>query len=172
MTIGATGADVLRLQNRLSELGYSPSTGGRYDNLTAFAVVRIQRILALTETGGADMHLQLFAYSNAAPESGSSLTHSQYEDTMSLLRDLQMNDSGDDVFNLQKRLWEFGLLTRDSIADSVSTYNEATAEAVREAQQKLNYETADGLASAALQSYLFSDQAVEVFPLAEQGDEA
>ena len=170
--IGSSGADVLRLQNRLLELGYAPSATGRYDNLTAFAVARLQRCTGLAETGRADESLQLFSYSNAAPKNDTMLTHSQYEDVAAELRDLQMGSSGDDVFNLQKRLWEFGLLTRDSIADSVSTYNEATAEAVRAAQTELNYETADGLASAALQSYLFSDQALETFALTAHGDEA
>lgn len=172
LAIGDSGADVLRLQNRLLALGYTPSATGRYDNLTAFAAARLERALGLTETGRADMHLQLLAYSDAAPASDVVLTHSQYEDVLSLLRNLQIGDSGDDVFNLQKRLWEFGLLTRDSIADSVSTYNDATAQAVRTAQQTLHYETADGLASAALQSYLFSDQALEVFTLADHSDEA
>ena len=172
LEIGASGADVLRLQNRLLELGYAPSATGRYDNLTAFAVVRLQRGTGLTETARADENLQLFAYSNAAPASDVLLTHSQYENMMAQLRDLQIGSSGDDVFNLQKRLWEFGLLTRDSIADSVSTYNDATAEAVREAQRELNYETADGLASAALQSYLFSDQALEIFTLVDHSDES
>ncbi len=168
---GSKGGDVLRLQKRLVELGYSSSVNGRCDNLTCFAVARLQRNMRISETGLADQNLQLFIHSEAAPNSSITCTHAQYENIIPLLRDLNIGASGDDVLNLQKRLWEFGLLQKESIADSVGTFNDATADSVKEAQRELGYERTDGFASAALQSYLFSDQALDIFSMADQSAE-
>lgn len=168
---GSTGSDVLRLQNRLQALGYAPSVTGRYDNLTSFAISKLQRNISVTDTGCADQNLQLFILSDAAPDSETAFTHSQYEESIPQLRRLAVGDSGDDVINLQKRLWEFGLLQKEAIADSVGTFNDATRSALEEAQNELSYEAANGIASTALQSYLFSDQALTTFSIADPNAE-
>ena len=58
---------------------------------------------------------------------------------------------------LQKRLWEMGYLKKNDIKDSVGTVNEATRQSVMRVQADLGYEAPDGIASAPLQCYLFSD---------------
>ncbi|MBQ8964576.1 MAG: peptidoglycan-binding protein, partial [Clostridia bacterium] len=62
----------------------------------------------------------------------------------------------DAVTALQRRLWELGLLNRADIEDSVGAYNEATRLAVTTAQLKMGYGSADGIAGAEFQNFLFS----------------
>lgn len=153
LVLGSTGDDVSRLQERLTSLGYVSSITGTYDNLTSRAVSAIQQDIGIEPTGTADGNLLLFIYSSGAPNSGMPL----FKQTSSM-RILSINDSGDDVTNLQKRLWELGMLAKESIADSVGTYNEATESAVRTVQSALDYEVSNGVASPALQCFLFSSR--------------
>ena len=150
---GASGEDVTRLQQRLDELGFANSLSGSYDELTSRAVSNFQLAVGLTPSSAIDNNLQLFLYSNAAPENGTVF----HEPTVSNVRDLTLGDSGDDVTALQKRLWQLNYLETDDIQDSVGTYNAATAQAVQQVQQELEYLNANGVASAALQCYLHSD---------------
>jgi len=151
LVLGSTGDDVSRLQERLTALGYVSSNTGTFDNLTSRAVSAIQTSIGIVPTGTADGNLLLFIYSSAAPDNGMPFFDSTRE-----MRILSMGDTGSDVTNLQKRLWELGILTKESIADSVGTYNEATESAVRTVQTAIDYEVANGVASPALQCYLFS----------------
>ncbi|MBQ1770929.1 MAG: peptidoglycan-binding protein [Clostridia bacterium] len=70
--------------------------------------------------------------------------------------DLKLNDDSESVRNLQTRLMELGYLDSD---EPGTLYNEATAAAVAMFQRTLNTET-DGIASADMQTSLFSDVAV------------
>ncbi len=152
MTIGTTGDDVLKLQNRLTELGYVSSITGTYDALTSRAVSALQACIGLQPDGEADSGLLSFIYSQAVPRSGI-----RFYDEVQPFRNLSIGDSGDDVTSLQKRLWELGYLEKDSVKDSVGTYNEATRQSVSALQTALGYEKADGIASAELQCYLYSE---------------
>ena len=153
LAAGASGEDVIRLQQRLDELGFEGSSSGNFDELTSRAVSNFQLAVGLTPSGVIDNNLQLFLYSSAAPESGIVF----HEPVMPNVRDLSVNDSGDDVTALQKRLWELNYLEKEDIADSVGAFNLATARAVQAVQQALDYLNANGVASAALQCYLYSD---------------
>lgn len=70
--------------------------------------------------------------------------------------DLKLNDNSESVRNLQSRLMELGYLDSD---EPGTLYNEATAAAVAMFQRTLNTDT-DGIASADMQTSLFSDVAV------------
>ncbi len=70
--------------------------------------------------------------------------------------DLKLNDDSESVRNLQTRLMELGYLDSD---EPGTLYNEATAAAVAMFQRTLN-ENTDGIASADMQTSLFSDEAV------------
>jgi len=151
LVLGSNGENVSRLQERLTGLGYVSSMTGTYDNLTSRAISAIQKNIGIDPTGTADGDLQLFIFSSAAPNNGVPF----FQETRTL-RNLKRNDNGEDVAALQKRLWELGLLTKESVADSVGSYNEATETAVQAVQTALDYLNANGVASSALQCYLFS----------------
>lgn len=151
LSIGSSGNDVLQLQTRLTELGYVCSLTGTYDNLTSRAISTVQTSLGIEATGTASADLQKLIYSNAAPRSGI-----VYNSELLELTVLSMGDTGEDVTNLQRRLWELGYLTRESVENSIGTYHEATAEAVSALQTDLGYSAPDGDASVEFQCYLLS----------------
>lgn len=151
LAAGSTGEAVLRLQNRLTELGYISSITGTYDGLTARAVSAFQACIGCEPSGVAGSGLLSFLYSSAAPRSGT-----VYFTTVQPFRSLSLGDAGDDVTALQKRLWELGCLKKNDVRDSVGVFNEATQSAVIALQTVLNYESPDGAASAELQCYLNS----------------
>lgn len=148
----STGDAVLRLQNRLTELGYVTSVTGTYDSLTTRAVSAFQTAIGLEPDGLASESLLAFLYCNAAPNGSV-----RYFDEVQSYRSLQAGDSGDDVTALQRRLWELGLLEKNDVRDSVGSYNDATAQAVTALQTAIGYESPDGVASAELQCYMYSD---------------
>lgn len=149
---GSTGEAVLRLQNRLTELGFVTSITGSYDGLTSRAVAAFQACLGCEPNGVAGSGLMSFIYSAAAPNSSQ-----VFFTEVQPFRSLSLTDSGDDVTALQKRLWELGYLEKDDIRDSVGSVNEATRQSVLNLQANLGYESPDGVASAELQCYLYSE---------------
>ena len=148
---GSSGEAVLKLQNRLTALGFVSSITGTYDGITSRAVATFQTNLGCEATGEAGSGLLAFIYSSAAPNSGQS-----FHDAVQPYRSLTLGDSGDDVTALQKRLWEMKYLQKNDIIDSVGTVNEATQNCIRQLQADLGYEAPDGVASAELQCYMFS----------------
>ena len=151
LSSGSTGDDVLRLQNRLTELGYITSVTGTYDSLTQRAISTFQANIGREPDGAASPDLQMFLYSSAAARSGA-----VYYDGVQPFRKLSLSDAGDDVTLLQRRLYELGYLQYDAVKDSVGTFNDATRQAVAALQTDIGYEVADGVASAELQCYLNS----------------
>ena len=149
---GSTGEAVLKLQNRLTELGYVSSVTGTYDGITSRAITTFQTNLGCEPTGEASTALLNFIYCSAAPNSSQ-----VFHDELQPYRSLTLGDSGDDVTALQKRLWELDYLEKKDIKDSVGTVNDATVQCVSAVQADLGYENPDGIASAELQCYLFSD---------------
>ena len=150
--MGNTGDDVLRLQHRLTELGFVSSVTGSFDNLTARAVSAFQASIGCDPDGVATEALQAFLYCNAAPYNGA-----RFHDAVQPYRSLSEGDSGDDVTALQKRLWELGFLEKEGVRDSVGSFNGATAEAVTALQTSIGYEAPDGVASVELQCYMYSE---------------
>lgn len=148
---GSTGSAVISLQNRLVELGYLEMPSTLYDEATREAVSAFQSAIGVEVTGEASGQMQRYIYSKAAPSASV-----RFEYTGDLYNVLRLNDTGDEVTALQRRLWELGLLDRRDVQDSIGTYNEATRAAVIEAQRKMGYTSPDGVAGSEFQSFLFS----------------
>jgi len=149
---GSSGDAVLKLQNRLTELGFVSSVTGNYDGITSRAVSAFQTIIGCEPDGQADASLLGFIHSAAAPNS-SQIFYAEVQP----YRNLSLDDSGDDVTALQKRLWELGCLDKNDVRDSVGTFNDATEQAVIRLQTTIGYENPDGVASSEIQCYIFSD---------------
>ncbi|MBQ8506370.1 MAG: peptidoglycan-binding protein [Clostridia bacterium] len=149
---GSSGDAVLRLQERLTALGYVTSVTGTYDNLTGRAVSAFQAAVGVEATGTASESLQAFLFSSGAPNSANPLySKTQKHETLSL------EAKGDDVKDLQQRLRKLGYVTKSQLSGSNGTYNQATADAVSAVQAALGYEAPDGVASPELLCYIFSD---------------
>ncbi|MBQ3575278.1 MAG: peptidoglycan-binding protein, partial [Clostridia bacterium] len=153
LSVGSNGDAVLKLQNRLTELGYVTSITGTYDNLTGRAISAVQTSLGIEPTGNANTELLELLYSAAAPRS-STVYHKEPLE----LFPLAQGDTGEYVTNLQRRLWELGYLTQENVEHSIGTYHDGTANAVRDFKAAIGYAEPDGDASVEFQSYLFSAQ--------------
>ena len=151
LTPGSTGSAVTSLQNRLVELGYLEMPSTFYDDATRDAVIAFQNALGVEPTGEASASLQRYIYSKAAP--GATV---RFVPTGDIYEPLQWGNTGDAVTNLQRRLWQLGFLEKDDVKDSIGTFNDATRQAVVDAQLKMGYGSADGVAGVEFQSFLFS----------------
>jgi len=151
LTPGSTGSAVMALQNRLVELGYLEMPSTLYDEETRDAVVAFQNAIGVEPTGEASASLQRYIYSNAAPD-----TSVRFQATGDTYTSLQWGNTGDAVTSLQRRLWQLGFLDREDVKDSIGTFNDATRQAVVDAQLKMGYSSADGVAGVEFQSFLFS----------------
>lgn len=151
LTPGSTGSAVMSLQNRLVELGYLEMPSTLYDEATRDAVTAFQNAIGVEPTGEASASLQRYIYSKAAPDASV-----RFEATGDSYASLQLDATGDAVTNLQRRLWELGFLDKADVQDSIGTFNDATRQAVIDAQLKMGYGSADGVAGVEFQSFLFS----------------
>lgn len=148
---GSTGSAVTSLQNRLVELGYLEMPSTIYDEETREAVSAFQTAIGVEVTGEASASLQRYIYSKAAPSASV-----YFETTGDEYISLRQGDEGDEVTALQRRLWELGFLDKSDVEDSIGTFNDATRQAVIDAQLKMGYGSADGTAGVEFQSFLFS----------------
>ena len=149
---GSEGDLVVYLQTRLKQLGYyNGSLDGQYGAATAEAVRYLQNRLGLEQTGVASVSLQEHLYSDATPQSDISLF-----DSTQTFSTLQLGDESDMVEMLQRQLWELGYLDRADVEDSVGTFNEATRQAVIDAQAAMGYVKTDGVATPEFQAFVFS----------------
>ncbi len=140
------------MQTRLKQLGFfSGDVDGEYGDRTKSAVEKFQKALGIKQTGEASVTLQEHLYSDAAPNSD--ITFFKERQKFELL---QPGDSSKAVGNLQKQLWELGYLNKDDVEDQVNDFNEATRQAVSEAQTAMGYIHADGVAGPEFQAFLFS----------------
>ena len=151
LVMGSTGTAVTALQNRLMDLGYLDSASGVFDEATRDAIIAFQGSIGVQPTGEASASMQRYVYSKAAPDASVA-----FEATGESYIPLRSGDSGDEVTNLQKRLWELGFLDKKDVQDSIGQYNDATRMAVTSAQLKMGYTSADGAAGVEFQSFLFS----------------
>ena len=124
------------------------SDTGVFDQSTQEGVNRFLAAIGRTPNGMLTLDMQEFLLSSSAPAQGGSIEMSDYED-------LAPGDSGDAVLALQRRLVELGY------ADGTPNgkYGPATISAVTFYQQCNGLEE-DGLATAWLQTVLFSSRAL------------
>ena len=150
IALGNSGTRVMQIQQRLIALGYMPSGSdtGVFDEATQDAVNRFLTAIGRTANGMLTLDMQDFLLSDRAPEYGGISAIAKYED-------LNPGDSGDAVMDLQRRLVELGYANGTPNGE----YGKATISAVAFYQQSNGLEP-DGLASAWLQSVLFSDDAL------------
>ena len=149
---GSTGNDVVRMQNRLKELGYftGNATGNYYKETTA-AVQRFQAQLGLSQTGIASSSLLSRLYSSSAPAYTGNAAPTP---TVAGYTTLQRGSKGTEVMNLQKRLISLGYMTTAADGD----FGSRTENAVKLFQKTMGY-TQDGIATVALQQLIFSASA-------------
>ena len=151
-SLGSSGNGVSTLQTRLQSLGYlNGAISGVYDSATENAVRTFQAAIGVDQTGVVSSSLLLYLASNAAPESGITF----FDGQPPVFIRLTLGDSGDEVLNLQRRLWELGFLAYESVENSVGTYNTATQVAVTNAELMMGYQEADGVAGVEFQAFLF-----------------
>ncbi len=145
---GDKGDDVAKLQQRLIELGYlSGNVDGYFGAGTEKAVEAFEAAYGIAPTGIASPALQSYLFAKTAkrnPYGEVAVSYSSLED----------GDTGESVRKLQNRLIELGYL-RGS-ADGV--FGSGTENAVKAFQGALGLKKT-GVASAALQSQLFSEDA-------------
>ncbi len=150
IALGNSGTRVMQIQQRLIALGYMPGGGdtGVFDEATQDGVNRFLSAIGRTANGMLTLDMQEFLLSDRAPEYGGVSAIANYSD-------LNPGDSGDGVMNLQRRLVELGYANGTPNGE----YGKATISAVAFYQQCNGLEP-DGLASAWLQSVLFSADAL------------
>lgn len=135
---GSSGAEVLDLQYRLSDLGYyAGEPNGAYDTNTIAAVKHLQDDLGLADNGITSESLLQVIYSDAAPISAGEVT-------------LEEGKSGPVVKKLQTALATLGLY--DGVIDSILDLD--VTEAVKKFQQACGYET-DGVLTPELQQAIY-----------------
>ena len=150
IALGNSGTRVSQIQQRLIALGYMPggSDTGVFDQATQEGVNRFLAAVGRTPDGMLTLDMQEFLLSESAPAYGGQAATVEY-------RNLNVGDSGEEVMNLQRRLVELGYANGTPNGE----YGQATISAVAFYQQCNGLEP-DGLATAWLQSVLFSNQAL------------
>ena len=152
---GDEGEEVLRLQNRLKELGYlTGSADGKFGANTKTAVKLFQKALGLSQTGVATVSLQEKLFISTAPVYVPSPDAEPTADASSIYPALVRGDKNTDVQKLQRRLIELGYLS--GTADGVFGAN--TENAVKAFQAQLGL-SQTGVASASMQVKLYSESA-------------
>ena len=153
---GSKGESVKQLQQRLKDLGYlSGKVDGIYGNATVKAVKAFEKAYGQKQTGIASVGMQKHLYADDALAYGSATpepTAAASEDTY---RTLSKGSYGEDVVALQARLKTLGYLKGK--ADGY--YGDDTASAVR-AFESRHGRTQSGVATAAMQKFLYSDSAM------------
>ena len=141
---GDRGDRVVRMQNRLRDLGYlADDADGIFGPRTQTAVLLFQQENNLSETGTADADTLRRLYDDSARACSSYI-------------DLQQGDTGYRVRELNRRLKELYYLE----GDVGSSYTKATAEAVRRFQEEVGLKQT-GKATSAVQQELFGKYAPE-----------
>lgn len=152
---GNEGEEVLRLQNRLKELGYlTGNPDGKFGANTKNAVKLFQKALGLSQTGVATVSLQEKLFISSAPVYVPSGTSAPADNAASVYPALVRGDKNTDVQKMQNRLIELGYLT--GTADGVFGANTETAVRAFQAQLGLSQ---TGVASASMQAQLYSASA-------------
>ena len=155
------GDNVRQYQQRLAELGYldSKSVTGKFDQKTVDATKAFQTMNDLKVDGAAGPQSLKLIYSNDALDANGVRVGDRLgsaSDAVVVSDVLTAGMSGEQVRQVQSRLAALGYLSASFIS---GTYDDATAQAVRQFQQA-NGLTADGTAGSATQSRLYASGAV------------
>ena len=152
---GMSGDAVKRIQQRLKDLGYfNGNVAGNYLEKTQAAVVAFQNAIGWPADGTATPALQEYLFSSAAPSAVSAPAQPTQVPAGSGYPQLSYGMSGNDVKRLQQRLLDLGYFT----GKVAGNYLEKTQAAVVAFQKAIGW-SADGIATPALQEYLFSASA-------------
>ena len=149
---GSTGAEVVRLQDRLKALGYflaNQNSTGFYGSITQQAVIDFQQRNGLPANGVAGPETLTILYDDTRAVSAVSL--------LAPVSVLQFNSSGAEVVRLQNRLKELSYLSADTSTNGY--YGLETQQAIIEFQQK-NGLMGDGVAGPQTLNILYSNSAV------------
>jgi len=151
LVLGNVGTQVMRMQNRLIDLGYmaGPATGV-FDAETQAAVMSFEETCGRAVTGVLDTSLQNLLMSDSAPASGEDLTEDR-----SLYPDLSLGSEGENVRSLQTRLIQLGYAN----GEATGSYGEETAGAVR-IFERMNGLEETGIATGSVQALLYSAEAL------------
>lgn len=148
---GDTGDDVLKLQNRLKELGYySAEPNGTFDAATTESVKLFEAKYSDQSFGIATVRLQQLLYGDTAVPEGEEDTGVQPDAYV----ELRFGDTGDNVSWLQTRLQELGYFA----GDINGSYDYYTACAVMRFEAAYKRELT-GVATVSMQEYLYADEA-------------
>ena len=155
------GDNVRQYQQRLAELGYldSKSVTGKFNQKTVDATKAFQTMNDLKVDGAAGPQSLKLIYSNDALDANGVRVGDRLgsaSDAVVVSDVLTAGMSGEQVRQVQSRLAALGYLSASFIS---GTYDDATAQAVRQFQQA-NGLTADGTAGSATQSRLYASGAV------------
>ena len=155
------GDNVRQYQQRLVELGYldSKSVTGKFNQKTVDATKAFQTMNDLKVDGAAGPQSLKLIYSNDALDANGVRVGDRLgsaSDAVAVSDVLTAGMSGEQVRQVQSRLAALGYLSASFIS---GTYDDATAQAVRQFQQA-NGLTADGTAGSATQSRLYASGAV------------
>ncbi len=156
MQRGTRGQEVLKLQQRLTELGYyTAKMDSDYEAADIAAVKAFQKANGLKVDGIAGYETQVLLYSaDAVPGPLSSATPTPEPTPTPSLSTLRQGDTGNEVKSLQQRLIQLGYL--DGTADG--TFGSGTAAALI-AFQKANGLNKDGVAGPTTLAKLYSTAA-------------
>lgn len=147
---GDRGEAVRRLQQRLIELGWlSGSADGDFGGATANALYQFQYRMGLATDGVASIEAQECLFSSDAP------AYVEYHD-------LQPGATGDEVRAIQNRLIQLGYLENNE-ANTDGIYGDSLVSALKNLQlaSGTQPELADGIATIDLQTFLFSENALQ-----------
>lgn len=149
LTVGYSGNDVKRLQQRLIDLGYlGGKANGDFGAATKAAVVAFQGRMGLWDDGIAGPDTQAKLYSNSAKKASSMAAYTG--------ESLKQGMNGDGVRALQKQLKKLGYYNGTVDGD----YGSGTVTAVMAFQQN-NGLKADGIAGNATLNKLYADDVVK-----------
>lgn len=164
LRLGYTGADVLSVQQRLTQLGYyTGSLDSYYGNAVIAAVKAFQQRNGLSVDGLAGRATNACLFSAQAvgaavqPTASPTASPTVAPDNQTVIpsRVMYSGSTGDDVLSVQRRLQQLGYYS----GTPNGTYDHATIEAVR-AFQLRNSLNADGLAGPKTYQILYSSNAV------------
>ncbi|MBQ8654797.1 MAG: peptidoglycan-binding protein [Clostridia bacterium] len=149
--LGSKGDHVVRLQKRLTELGYYTSAAdGECKAADVAAIKAFQKKNGLKADGAAGYETQLKLYSESALTYGGAIAGGSVQSFTTLRKGM----TGDAVTSMQQRLVALGYLT----GEADGRYGSDTAEAVY-AFQKNNGLVRDGVAGSKTLSLLYSSLA-------------
>ncbi len=154
LSVGSLGTGVRNLQKRLIELGYLEGTAtGTFDQATAQAVKMFETAYGRVQTGEASPLLQIYLFSNSA-KAYSDRYAPQATNLNQSFSKLERGNTGTQVARLQNRLIELGYLS----GTATGIFDANTENAVKEFEAVYGKQRT-GIATVAMQEYLFSDKA-------------